>query len=187
MTTRAALTGGLLLWLLTACNGTAHVPAGPVTPDAIETIARDHLDDPSSSGAGELDGSDPHGSVAARLRYDDEHVDVVVGPPHRPNETAAHLCDEGYVECADLDTDVDGGTLTLLWQEQVPEEDPGIIVLVLEREGECSLVRWGGDVVVSGDPRDLDLAVPVDDAVDLLEDERLRLDVPDASPETTPK
>lgn len=166
--------------LLGACgSGTAEsapVESGPITAEAIIAIAGDHLDDPTRSGPHELDGSDPKRSVLARLTYGDQHVDVVVGP--RREEDVAGACAESYLDCAELETGVAGATLTLVWQEEVPEEDPGIVVLLLEREAESSMVRWGGDVTVVGDPRELDLAVPVEDAVDLLEDERLRREVP---------
>ncbi len=110
--------------------------------------------------------------------YGNEHVDVVVGPP-RDESIAATCAEGGVVTCAELDSDAVDGTLFLAWQELMPEEDPGIIVLVLERDGEFSLVRWGGDIEVTGNPRDLELEVSVADAVDLLEDPRLRLDVPE--------
>lgn len=177
------LVGWLVGWVvaalvLTACGG-PEVAAGPITPEAVEAIAREHLPEPVKAEEAEYDGSDPRGSVGARLSYADQHVDVVVGPPHAPDDfdTASACVD--VVECAALGTDVDGGTLTLTWQEEVPEEDPGIIVLLMERKGEFSLVRWGGDIVVTGDPRDLDLDVSVDDAAALLEDARLRREVPE--------
>lgn len=152
----------------------AEVKAGPATPAKVEAIARDHLAEPTAAEEAEYDGSDPRGSVGARLDHGAEHVDVVVGPTRpEPVEAACEVS-----ECVVLDTEVRGGRLTLAWQELVPEEDPGIIVLVLEREGEFSLVRWGGDIEVTDDPRELDLEVSVDDAVDLLEDQRLRLVVP---------
>ena len=152
----------------------AEVEPGPATADKVEAIARDHLPEPSSAAPAELDGSDPRKSVGARLDYGAEHVDVVVGPAGR--DPLAQACEVS--ECDQIETHVDGATLTLTWQEQVPEEDPGIIVLLLERREEFSLVRWGGDIAVTDDPRELDLDVAVDEAVALLEDDRLRLEVP---------
>ena len=181
-TVRTPTVGGLLLVALatTGCSGgSAEVTAGPLTTGKVVAIAADHLDDPTSTDDAEIDGSDPRRSLGARLRYDDQHVDVVVGPPREV--AAAEACRDSTVECAELATSVDGASLTLAWQLLTPEEDPGIVVLLLEREDEFSLVRWGGDVEVTDDPRELDLAVSVDDATALLEDGRLRREVdPDA-------
>ena len=177
-TARTPTIVGLLLVALasTGCSGdSAEVTAGPLTTEKVVAIAADHLDDPTSTDDAEIDGSDPRRSVGARLRYDDQHVDVVVGPPR--DVAAAKVCREPTVECAELGTSVEGATLTLAWQLLTPEEDPGIVVLLLERDRESSLVRWGGDLEVTGDPRELDLAVPVDDAAALLQDGRLRREV----------
>lgn len=169
----------VLVVALVACRG-ADVSAGPMDAAKVEAIGREHLPEPDRVGRVTFERGDAEGSVGARFEYGDTSVDLVVGPP--PGSDMAAACrgnqEDDSEGCSDLGTDVDGATLLLLWQEEQPEEDPGTIVLLMERPGEVSSVRWGGDVVVVGDPRDMDLAVPVDDAVDLLEDDQLRLEVP---------
>lgn len=158
--------------LATGCGG-SDVASGPINTTAIDTIVGDHLPEPDRV---DHYWDDERDTVGADYYYGERSVDVRVGSAG--DTPAAESCDEPWLECDVLDTDVDDAVLTLEWQEEEPEEDPGIIVLLLEREGETSTLAWGGDVVVTGDPRDLDLVVSVDDAVDLLEDDRLRLDVP---------
>ncbi len=69
---------------------------------------------------------------------------------------------------------VDRGTLTLVWQLEVEEEDPGVVFAVLQRDGEFARVYESGPTI-TGDPRGLDLPVSVDEMVEIVEDPRFGL------------
>ncbi|MFC4787251.1 hypothetical protein ACT8ZV_22430 [Nocardioides sp. MAHUQ-72] len=51
-----------------------------------------------------------------------------------------------------------------MWQEEEePEEDPGVIYVVLEVDDQTVAVEESGNVLMTDDPRDLDLRVSVDE------------------------
>ncbi len=64
---------------------------------------------------------------------------------------------------------VDGGRLTLSWAEEEPEEDPGYVDVLMQRGDETVDVLWAGDVI-TGDPRDQDLFIPVATLEDIAQD-----------------
>ncbi|MDQ6522256.1 hypothetical protein RB608_01525 [Nocardioides sp. LHD-245] len=67
-----------------------------------------------------------------------------------------------------------GGGFVLSWQEEEPEEDPGILTLAFETaDGERRSVTYAG-ALIEGDPRAQDLPLDIDDdLVRLLTDDRL--------------
>ena len=151
----------------------------PITQRAIAAIMLDHLpDDTTTREAMYTDRTDEKGTIGADLRYsgggesdgDLVRASLVPGTREQP-------CEE---RCVELGTDVEAASLTMHWDEVVPEEDPGIVAVVLQREGEYAYVYQSGPTITK-DPRELDLAISVDEMVGLAEDAWLRLKTsPDA-------
>ncbi|GAA1476178.1 hypothetical protein GCM10009623_06240 [Nocardioides aestuarii] len=172
-----ALTG--LLLVTTACGietGPAASETVPITPRAIAAIAIDHVGaDTSERGATYTDEDSPPGWLGADLRYrpspgdDGDLVRVVVAPGEPAQDPCVHA------ECAELDTDVAGARLVLRWEELVPEEDPGVVMVVMLRDDEYSFALQAGPAITD-DPRQLDLPESVEDMVAVVEDPRLRLE-----------
>ena len=127
----------------------------PLTDRAVAAIALDHVPaDPSSVTETFLDGQDPDGTVAAELRYPNDDAqsdgDLVRVAVH-PGRPQLRLCPD-WGECVELDTDVVGARLYLLWEEEAPEEDPGVVSVHLVRDGEASYATQSGELI-TGDPR----------------------------------
>ena len=146
----------------------------PITPRAIAAIALDHLpQNTSSREAMYTDRRDAPGTLGADLtynatgEYDGDSLSVGLAPGQRDLD-----CEISH--CADLDTDVENASMVLVWQELEPEEDPGIVTVLLYRDGEKAWVHQSWEEI-TGDPRDLDLQISVDDMVEVLEDPWLRL------------
>ena len=178
----AAVAGALLV--TSGCRsepGPAVSETVPITPRTVAAIAVSHLgDDTSERGATWIDEESPPGWLGADLRYrpapgDDGDLLRVVVVPGAPEADPCALS-----ECADLATDVEGARLLLRWDELVPEEDPGSVMVMLLRDDEYSFVQQSGPSI-TGDPRDLDLPESVEGLVAVVEDPRLRLQTtPDA-------
>lgn len=143
--------------------------------DAASAVAAEYAGPPSSAG-GEVDAAeefDPDG-ISAELRYgadgeyDGDSLVVAVGTG----------LDESLMSCDSMPTyvghcaDVDGGVL--FWEEVAPEEDPGVVYLIVPK-GEASVLMFYSGPVLSGDPRDLDLPVSVDTMMAIAQDPRVDL------------
>ncbi|WP_109506479.1 hypothetical protein [Nocardioides speluncae] len=174
---------GLLLTLM-ACDdagpaadtGTSLPPESdrvPITSRAIAAIALDHLpaDTERREPMSPVD-HDPR-AAGARLGYggeqDDVSLDVLVSP--RVDEEP---CPQPYDGCEELKAD-DGSPMFLRWQELEPEEDPGVVDVVLDRGDERVRIELHGQEEILGDPREMDLSVWVDQALEIAQDPRLRL------------
>lgn len=188
---RLAATGMLLALTMTACDeetgsvdGKDRLPEGervPITARATAAIALEYLPTDTSSRRGadgdDLD-SDQDGAVV-HLRYggepgDDGSGDLVEVIVAEKSDHSDPCDDDGWSDgCAQLDSE-DGTDLYLTWQEEEPEEDPGIVYVIAQRDGELTTVMQAGEVI-TGDPREQDLAVSVDEMVELVQDERLRV------------
>ncbi|MBM7519405.1 hypothetical protein [Nocardioides nitrophenolicus] len=161
-------------WLSGSDDGPDGGPDGgpaPATKKAIAAVAVDVLDlrvtsfevNPS------YDTPDPLG-VEIRFRPpgeegDSHYLHVGVRP-----EGQAEECRE-YYECADWEDH--GGRFHLSWQEEQPEEDPGILTLTFRVAGEERSVTYAGEQL-TGDPREQELPLSVEgDLVRLLTDDRL--------------
>lgn len=150
----------------------------PATPRSLAYVVSEHVElDPTRAGvdwaADDYRHLFPHPkrAVAATINFAGEGNVVTVGvSPERPKQDP--YCDDGH--CANL-----GGGVTLTWDELTPQEDPGLIVLIAELDDHSLLLRYSG-AEITGDPRDLDLPVPVDMMVDIATDPRL---APTTSPE----
>jgi hypothetical protein len=143
----------------------------PTTPRSLAYVVSDHVDlDPTRAGVDwAADGyrrlfPHPKRAVAASTNFAGDGNIVVVGvSPERLKERPS--CEDG--SCADL-----GGGVTLTWEEEAPEEDPGLVVVVAELDSHTVVLRYSGPAI-TGDPRDLDLPIPVDTMVDIVTDPRV--------------
>lgn len=174
---------GLLLLtcvLLAGCGdeGASLVGAGdvPITQRAIAAMTLEHApEDTTTREATSTDRSDPEGALGADLRYDgDGEYDgdllrVFLSPP-RDDENP---CGDDEEDRCDS-REVDQGTLTLAWDVEAPEEDPGYVSVVLQREDETVSVGWFGDTI-TGDPRDQDLTLSIDTLEAIAQDPRISL------------
>jgi hypothetical protein len=178
------LVGVLVLAALSACGdrddgreGESPTPqAGdvPVTPRALAWIATQSLPDPDRASA--TDDFDELGrdAVAVDLRYgNDGEYDgdlFALGVTSRlPRE---------LLDCDAPDNDYLNGCVTtdegavLQWEQATPEEDPGTVVVIVPR-GRGGVVMFQSGRAVTGDPRELDLRVPVAEMVALGQDPRV--------------
>lgn len=167
-----------------ACGSEPGSPAGgrgdvPITQRAIAVVALDHLPDrPNHLQATWTDRRSPRGLLGADLRYgyggedDGDLVRITISP-----EVTPHPCrGEGPDGCARLSADA-GGTAYLLWDRVEPEEDPGYVAVVLQREDEQVVALTAGETIRK-DPREQrNLRVPVATLEELVRDDRLHLEV----------
>ncbi len=174
--TRVALVLGLLAMVATtACGATSSAgpaPEGdqvPITSRAIAAVMLDHLSGGTSRReATYVDENSPRDYVGADFRYhgdgesDGDLVRVTL-------QRARGLPACGRERCAAL-----AGGAQLRWQLRVPEEDPGIVALSLERDGTLVNALVSGPDITR-DPRSMDLQPTVEALTELVGDPRLRL------------
>jgi len=142
----------------------------PTTPRSLAFVAAEHVDlEPTRAGvdwaADNYRGLFPHPrrAVAASINFAGEGNILVVGvSEERPD--GARFCADG--NCADL-----GDGVMLTWAVEAFESDPGLVGVVAELEDRTVLLSYSGPVI-TGDPRDQDLPVPVDTLVDIATDPR---------------
>ncbi len=169
----------LIAFLITGCGdeGPPVTSDGdvPITQRAIAAMALEHApEDTSSREATYTDRSDPKGALGADLRYpagagdDGDLLRVFLQPGAGPED----LCADRGDSCEGRD--VDGGRLTLAWTLEEPEEDPGYVSVVLQREDETVSVSWFGDTI-TGDPREQDLEIPIETLEAIAQDPRISL------------
>lgn len=146
----------------------------PITQRAIAAMALEHA--PTGPTHLQATWTGPHyggGGLGADLRYrgdgesDGDLLRVFVTPKHGP----AHPC-RGLPHCESRP--VEGGRLTLSWGLEEPEEDPGYVGVVMQRGGESVSVTWSGDVI-TGDPRDQQLFIPVPTLEAIAQDPRISM------------
>jgi hypothetical protein len=160
--------------LFAGCGGGDGSAAGgePITPAAIAAIAQEHVHlEPRRIAqwdvfTRELGVESP----GAWLEYADVSLHVVVAPTSDSPLVCA--VPTFFDEC--LDESVDDHDVTIAWQELEPEEDPGVVYVIDRRGGEDVAVGVSG-ASVTGDPRNLNLGVPLADLAALVTDPRLSL------------
>lgn len=150
----------------------------PATDAALMAVALEHVDQEPDyfEVLYREDGRFPKGTLGGDLRFhagggDDGGLLRLIVAPGRQQDP----CEFG--ECAEVTTDA--GPVTLYWQLEVPEEDPGIVAVELRRKG-MSLRVYQSGAKITEDPRELDLEISVDDMVAIVADPRFGL-------ETTPE
>lgn len=171
-----------MLLVLVACGEEtgdpgSEVRAGkkvPITHRAVAAVALDHLpEETTSRKAMYTDQETPKGMVGAELRYggdgeyDGDYVGIAVSPI-----VDRDPCREVTGDCVKLKAD-DGSPMFLTWQEVEPEEDPGIVHLVVARKDESTSVSYSGPEI-EGDPREQELPISVDDLIKVAQDPRLQ-------------
>jgi hypothetical protein len=145
----------------------------PVTPQALAWLAGEHLGTPTSAEpSAELRdlGED---TVATVVRFGSARTghSLVVGVS--PDAPSGFLdCSSGESFFDDCQEVVDG--VTLAWQEEQPEEDPGVVYLFADR-GAATVALYQASTPITGDPRQVDLPVSVDAMVELALDPRVDL------------
>lgn len=156
-------------------------PAGgdePVTAQALAWIADQHVTgDAAYAGPSWLARDYGRRAVGANLRFrpapgeDGELVAVVVAPIHGRRSAElrdALACRSGSRGCVAIDD------VTLRWENQAPEEDPGLVYLLHETPTAIALVVYSGPDI-TGDPREQDLPVDLDELLALARDPRVDL------------
>lgn len=178
------LVGVLVLAALSACGdrgdtgdgeSSAAVPGDvPVTPRALAWIATQSLPIPDrASATDDFDELGPD-AVGMDMRYgSDGEYDgdlLALGVTSRlPRE---------LLDCGAADNDYLNGCVTtdegavVQWEQATPEEDPGTTVVIVPR-GRGGVVMFQSGQAVTGDPRELDLRVPVADMIALGQDPRV--------------
>jgi hypothetical protein len=178
-----------LCGLLVACSADEGPVAGdgPLTTEAIAAVMTEHVDlepaevqpyPPLSSRTRKPYAPWPESAEGALIYFDgvDEDVDLV---GERLSISAIVQPAPGTTPCEDItyscvETTVDGHDVSIAWQDQMPEEDPGIVRVIHRGDGEeVTLLLMGP--YITDDPRELDLGVPMDDLAALVADPRLSL------------
>lgn len=164
---------------LAACGERGASPAStgeePLTPTALGAVVADRLGTPDYGRAADDLEELGRGVVGAEVRfgstgeYDGDLLALAVAP--RPPD-GLFDCARGDLvpersDCVDVG---DGGRL--FWERQEPEEDPGVIYLAVPK-GDATVLVYQAGPDVTADPRELDLAVSVDDMLALAEDPRV--------------
>ena len=140
-----------------------------ITPRAIAAVMLDHLpDDTTRRAATYVDETSPPGYVGADFRYGgdgESDGDLVRVTLQRGGDLPS--CQDGG--CARL-----GNGVRLLWEEEAPEEDPGIVLLARRHDDAVVEVLLAGPKI-TGDPRRQALDPSVEALTELLTDSRLAL------------
>lgn len=144
----------------------------PVTDRALAVLAAEHLGVPARAQVEEDPYGLQHPLAAASVRYpvpseDGDQVVVQVGTDLDPQLDTA--CEPVHPRGGCFT--VDGAQVS--WWEHIPQEDPGGIGIVAPRgDGVLVLVTYAG-TAITGDPRDLELSVPLEGLISLAGDARI--------------
>jgi hypothetical protein len=141
----------------------------PITSRAIAAVMLDHLSGSTTHRqATYVDEHSPKDYVGADFRYHgggEDDGDLVRVTMQR----STHLPRCESDRCVDL-----GGGTRLTWGLVEPEEDPGDVIVSLQRGGTLTVASYSGPDITR-DPRTMDLHPSVDELVDLVRDSRLSL------------
>lgn len=156
-------------------TGTAAVGGDePTTPRSLAFVASEYAGEPDSATTDEDAAEEfASGGVGAELRfgsdgeYDGDMLVVAVGSglDTEPLDCESSAT-EGLAGCEQTDRG------TLMWEDEAPEADPGVVYLVVPKGDAHVLVFYAGPAI-TGDPRDLDLPIDVDTLFDLASDPRV--------------
>lgn len=156
----AALAAAALV-LVAGCEDEERVPA---TPEALAAVALEHADVEPTLVEGSSDGD----GISASIEFDDGQQRLLVGATDREPDATGEDCDDRGT-CDVISTRA--GDVELYWEDEEPEEDPGIVVVSFSTDVGENFAYYAGDVITR-DPRDLDLGVDVDDMVAIVTDHR---------------
>ena len=157
--------------------GQADPPEGgdvPTTARALAAVVADYTPKPSSASS-ENDAADEFedGGVGAELRFpnsdeqsDGDSVVLAVGAGLDKAFFACDTVPDKPIGCAETH----GGVL--LWEKQAPEEDPGVVYVILPKDKGAVLMFYSGPDITK-DPRELDLPISVDTLFEIAKDHRV--------------
>ncbi|MDO9380115.1 MAG: hypothetical protein Q7T56_14810 [Nocardioidaceae bacterium] len=164
-----------MLVLAVGC-GPGGSGAGPgdggedVTPRALAAVLVDALGEPTHAQASEGVDYYGDGAVAATVVFGDdfagEQVELVVAGDPPEELTSCEAAADEADGCEEV------GDAVLTWDEEEPEEDPGTVTVAVPK-GDAWAVATESGPSITGDPRDLDLTVSVDDLLALARDPRV--------------
>ncbi|MEO5851686.1 MAG: hypothetical protein ABIQ15_04155 [Nocardioides sp.] len=163
---RTALGLGLVAILLTGCQGeeTADVRT---TRKALAWLTADHLGEPSRATT----------DHDAAEEFDRDGIGTELGYGQQVVLAVGNDLPEALYDCDGADTErMDGCEKTeygvLMWQDLEPEEDPGVVYVVVPK-GDSAVLMFGSGPDITGDPRDLDLPVSVAEMFEIANDPRV--------------
>ena len=167
----AVLTLGLPVALGGCGDSTRSTPADPggggraaTTARALAAVAAEHAGTPDS--AVEEDDAAAEfgpGAVGTELRYgsdgeyDGDMLVVAVGEGLDPS---AFGCDSPETESLAGCVRTEEGTL--LWEAATPEEDPGVVYVIVEKGERAAALMFYAGPAITGDPRELDMPISTD-------------------------
>ncbi len=146
----------------------------PTTARALAAVMTDYTPKPSS-GSSESDAAEEFkdGGVGAELRFpnadqqsDGDSLVLAVGTGLDKAFLDCDTVPDKPIGCAETH----GGVL--LWEKEAPEEDPGVVYVILPKEKGAVLMFYSGPKITK-DPRELDLPITVDDLFDVAKDPRV--------------
>ena len=146
----------------------------PVTARALAAVAAEYAGTPSRADAEEdaaeefaTDGIGTELRFGSTGEYDGDSLTVAVGRGLDPALTDCASTTNDYLAgCVETDRGV------LLWVDEEPEEDPGLLYVVVEK-GDASVLLFYAGPKIAGDPRELDLPIPVATLFDIATDARV--------------
>ena len=144
----------------------------PSADRALAVIAAEHLGKPSRAQVEEDPYWLEHPIAAAAVRYpvpseDGDLVTVQVGTGLNPRMDTSCKPVRPRGGCFTV------GGAQVTWWDDIPQEDPGGIGIVAPRQGGVHVLVTYSGTAITGDPRNLDLSVPLDGLIALARDERL--------------
>lgn len=142
----------------------------PTTARALAFVAAEHVGEPNSAER-EHDAAEEFTSnaVGTELRYgpDGDMLVVAVGRGLRADALdCASEANQFLAGCEETDAGL------LLWEDEVPEEDPGGVYLVVEKGESAALLFYSGPSITA-DPRTLDMPVSVETLFEIANDPRV--------------
>lgn len=166
----------VVLLVAVGCAGSEDTDQGetrdglvPANARALVAIALEHTDIDPDFFTHPTEEPDRIG-ITMRFNADSPErgdlLTVAVATETSPGESP---CVGPYDGCETVSTE--DGDVTVLWQEEIPESDPGSLLVVKQTEDTMSTAYYAGDAIV-GDPRESDLEVDVDDMIAIVTDPR---------------
>lgn len=163
----------------TASEPSAPATAGgdePLTARALAAVIAEHTGKPSSARVGH-DLADVSKDVAAEVELtypvrdttdDGDQLTVGVGTGFEKTVGGCRslTADNGYAGCVKTS---DG---QVFWEKAVPEEDPGVVYVMVSK-GDTDVLLFYSGPRITGDPRKLDLSVSVQDMLAVGNDPRV--------------
>lgn len=131
-----------------------------MTARALAYVAAEHAGTPDSATR-ERDAAEEFtsGGIGAQLRYgsDGEYDgDVLVVATGAGLDASLIDCDAEATASLTGCTTTDQGTL--MWEEEAPEEDPGVVYVLVDKGESAALLFYAGPSI-SGDPRTSDMPI----------------------------